>query len=239
MTDTMREQGMIRRAMIAAVLAGAAIAPAPARAVVYAQEVTQLMVLAKEIESVVNTVRMLEYQARMLSSLSMNNSGDVIRGMQQVRSMLGTLNPAIESITASDDLFRRCFPEEYAAGIGQRQLAGKIQDWRRTSEGAMQESWRVEAAAVAEQEATARRVGDLVAASQAAPGQTAAIQAGNQLLASISGQMAQMQAASIAHQRAVETVMAADANDIDRQRAMGEAMVKDSPGWARISAGRK
>jgi type IV secretion system protein TrbJ len=102
------------------------------------------------------------------------------------------------------------------------------------SEAAMQESWRVEAAAVAEQEATARRVGDLVAASQAAPGQTAAIQAGNQLLASLSGQMANMQSSAMAHQRAVEAVMSSDANDIDRQRALGEDVTRDSPGWARV-----
>ena len=101
----------------------------------------------------------------------------------------------------------------------------------------MQESWRVEAAAVAEQQATARRVGDLVAASQAAPGQTAAIQAGNQLLASLSGQIANMQSTTLAHQRAVETVMAAEANDVDRQRAMGDDLVKDLPGWARINGG--
>ncbi|GEO42820.1 hypothetical protein SAE02_69680 [Skermanella aerolata] len=225
--------------MVAAGMAGASLAPAPAHAIAYALEPTQLMVLAKEIETVINTVRQLEYQARMLSSLSMNSSDDVVRSMQQVRAILGVLNPAIESINASDDLFRRCFPEEYQKGISQRELAGKVQDWRRVSEGALQESWRVEAAAVAEQEASARRVGTLVAASQAAPGQTAAIQAGNQLLASLSGQIANMQSTTMAHQRAVETVMAAETSDIDRQRAMGEALVKDSPGWARISKGRK
>lgn len=223
---------------VVAAITGAAIAPAPARAVVYATEPTQLLVLMKEIESVINTVRQLEYQARMLSSLSMNNSGDVVRSMQQVRAMMGVLNPAIESINASDDLFRRCFPEEYQKGISQRELAGKVQDWRRVSEATMQESWRVEAAAVAEQEAAARRVGDLVAASQAAPGQTAAIQAGNQLLASLSGQIANMQSTTMAHQRAVETVMAAEANDVDRQRAIGDDLVKDSPGWARINGGQ-
>jgi P-type conjugative transfer protein TrbJ len=223
---------------VAAAMTGAAFVPAPARAVVYATEPTQIMVLMKEIESVVNTIRQLEYSARMLSGLSMNNTGDVIRGMQQVRAMMGVLNPAIESINASDDLFRRCWPDEYQKGMSQRELAKKTQDWRRQSEGTIQESWRVEAAAIQEQAATARRVGDLVAASQASPGQTAAIQAGNQLLASLSGQIANMQATTIAHQRAVETVMAAEANDIDRQRAMGDALVKDSPGWARINGGK-
>lgn len=220
----------------AAAITGASIAPAPAWAV-FATEATQLIVLAKEIEVVTNTVRQLEYSARMLSGLSMNSATDVIRGMQQVRSILGTINPAIESITASDELFRRCFPEEYAQGISQRELAGKIQDWRRLSEGTMQESWRVEAAAVAEMQATAQRVGDLVAASQAAPGQTSAIQAGNQLLASLSGQIANMQSTTMAHQRAVESVMSAEANDVDRQRAIGDDLVKDSPGWARIRGG--
>lgn len=227
---------MIRKAIIAATVVGA-MSPAPALAAAYALETTQIMVLAKEIETVINTVRQLEYQARMLSGLSMNNTGDVIAGMQQVRAMLGTLNPAIESINSSDDLFRRCFPEEYAKGISQRELAGKVQDWRRVSEGAMQESWRVEAAAVAEQQASAQRVGELVAASQAAPGQTAAIQAGNQLLANLSGQLASMQSTTIAHQRAVESVMMSSVSDVDRQRAMGAALVKDSPGWARLNGG--
>jgi P-type conjugative transfer protein TrbJ len=223
--------------MVAAAVTGA-YAPAPALAV-FALEPTQLMVLAKEVETVVNTVRQLEYMARQVSSLSMNNSGDVVRSMQTVRAMMGTINPAIESITTSDDLFRRCWPEEYQKGMSQRELAGKVQDWRRMSEAAMQESWRVEAAAVAEQQATAQRVGDLVAASQAAPGQTAAIQAGNQLLASLSGQIANMQSTTLAHQRAVESVMAAEQNDIARQQAMGDDLVKDSPGWARISKGGK
>jgi P-type conjugative transfer protein TrbJ len=205
--------------------------------VVYATEQTQLLVLAKEVETVINTVTQLEYSARMLSGLSMNSADDVVRGMQQVRAMMGVLNPAIESINASDDLFRRCWPEEYQKGMSQRDLAGKVQEWRRVSEAAMQESWRVEAAAVAEQQAAARRVGDLVAASQGAPGQTAAIQAGNQLLASLSGQVANMQSTTLAHQRAVDAVMAAETNDVDRQRAMGDDLVKDSPGWARINGG--
>ena len=128
---------------VVAAITGAVIAPAPARAVVYATEPTQIMVLMKEIETVVNTVKQLEYQARMLSSLSMNSSGDVVRSMQQVRAMMGVLNPAIESINASDDLFRRCWPEEYERGISQRDLAAKVQDWRRVSEATMQESWRV------------------------------------------------------------------------------------------------
>jgi type IV secretion system protein TrbJ len=220
----------------AAVLTGVSFVPAPTLAA-FATEGTQLLVLAREVEVVANTVRQLEMSARMLSGLSMNSATDVVRGMQQVRSMLGTINPAIESITASDELFRRCFPDEYAQGISQRDLAGKIQEWRRLSEGTMQESWRVEAAAVAEQQATAQRVGDLVAASQAAPGQTAAIQAGNQLLASLSGQIAAMQSTTMAHQRAVESVMSAEANDIDRQRAIGDDLVKDSPGWARLNGG--
>jgi type IV secretion system protein TrbJ len=223
--------------ILTAAITGTAIAPAPARAVVYATEQTQLLVLAKEVETVINTVKQLEYSARMLSGLSMNSADDVVRGMQQVRAIMGVLNPAIESINASDDLFRRCWPEEYQKGISQRDLAGKVQEWRRVSEAAMRESWRVEAAAVAEQQAAARRVVDLVAASQAAPGQTAAIQAGNQLLASLSGQIANMQSTTLAHQRAVETVMAAEVNDVDRQRAMGDDLVKDSPGWARINGG--
>jgi P-type conjugative transfer protein TrbJ len=217
-----------------AAITGAAFAPAPARAATWATEPTQQLVLAKEIEVVVNTVRQLEQGARMISGLSMNSVGDVLRGMQQVRAMLGTLNPAIESITGSDELFRRCWPEEYQKGMSQRDLSRKIQEWRRLAEAVMQESWRVEAAAVAEQEATAHRVGGLVAASQAAPGQTSAIQAGNQMLASLSGQLANMQSTAMAHQRAVETVMAADASDIDRQRALGDHVVRDSPGWARV-----
>lgn len=227
---------MMRRLSIGMLMTVAITGANPAHAVVYATEPTQLMVLAKEIEVVLNTIQQLENEARMLSSLGMNNSHDVVRGMQHVRAMLGTLNPAIESINTSDDLFRRCWPEEYQKGISQRQLAGKVDNWRQMSEAAMQESWRVEAAAVAEQEAAARRTGELVAASQAAPGQTAAIQAGNQLIANLSGQIANMQSTTIAHQRAVETVMAAEANDVERQRAMGDDLIKDSPGWARINA---
>lgn len=221
-------------AALAVAITGAALAPAPARAALWAQESTQIMVLAKEVENIVNTIKQLEYMARSLSSLSMNDAGDIVVAMKQVRAAMGVLNPAIESITGSDALFRRCFPEEYAKGMTQRELAQKLQDWRRISEATLQESWRVEAAAVAEQEAAAHRVANLVAASQAAPGQTAAIQAGNQLIASLSGQIANMQSTTLAHQRAVESVMAAEANDVDRQRAMGDHAVSDSAGWARV-----
>ena len=50
--------------ILAAAITGTAIAPAPARAVVYATEQTQLLVLAKEIETVINTVKQLEYSAQ-------------------------------------------------------------------------------------------------------------------------------------------------------------------------------
>ena len=58
------------------------------------------------------------------------------------------------------------------------------------------------------QAGVAAQVGGAVSASQAAPGQTAAIQATNQLLATVTGQLTQLQALLITQARAEQTLAA-------------------------------
>ena len=80
--------------------------------------------------------------------------------------------------------------------------------WRQNNTLALQQAMQVQNQIAQGQAGVAAQVGGAVSASQAAPGQTAAIQATNQLLATVTGQLTQLQALLITQARAEQTLAA-------------------------------
>ncbi len=80
--------------------------------------------------------------------------------------------------------------------------------WRQNNALALQQAMQVQNQIAQGQAGVAAQVGGAVSASQAAPGQTAAIQATNQLLATVTGQLTQLQALLITQARAEQTLAA-------------------------------
>ena len=80
--------------------------------------------------------------------------------------------------------------------------------WRQNNALALQQAMQVQNQIAQGQAGVAAQVGGAVSASQAAPGQAAAIQATNQLLATVTGQLTQLQALLITQARAEQTLAA-------------------------------
>lgn len=80
------------------------------------------------------------------------------------------------------------------AGFNATQLASALSAWQANNTSALQSAVKMQAQVASNQQATASAVQNAVSASNGAPGQTAAIQATNQLLAAVSAQLSQLQA---------------------------------------------
>jgi P-type conjugative transfer protein TrbJ len=88
------------------------------------------------------------------------------------------------------------------------QIRQKIASWESNSRLTMQDSMAVQNQLVRSQTTTAGAVNSAVAASQGAAGQTAAVQATNQILAALSTQLQGLQTILIAQARTQETILA-------------------------------
>ena len=80
--------------------------------------------------------------------------------------------------------------------------------WRSNNSQALQQALQMQNLIAQGQPTTAAGVSTAVRASQAAPGQTAAIQASNQLLATVTAQLTQLQDILITQARAEQTLAA-------------------------------
>jgi len=168
-----------------------------------------LQTVAQQATEISNQVRQIENQAAMLRSIDINTAA-------QLAGQLGILNQEYakaagifykaDQITSqmrgifpeADDLYN--FPDiannARQFGIRSRQLG--------------EYSARVHAAVLENSPNTQARVLGLINASNSAPGQTAATQAGNQLLGTLSGQMTELVSVLSAHHQTVENRIGED-----------------------------
>jgi conjugal transfer/entry exclusion protein len=94
------------------------------------------------------------------------------------------------------------------SGMATEEVLGKTQEWREVAHEAVQESWRVQSAAVQAQTASSARVGEQLAAVQTAPGMLAAQQGTAQLIGSLISETQAMQNVTVSHYRAIDNSLA-------------------------------
>ena len=92
-----------------------------------------------------------------------------------------------------------------------QQTSAGLADWQARTRATLQEAMAAQGLVAQTQITTAGAVKDAVSASQAAPGQTAALQATNQLLATVSTQLAQLQVLMMTTARASQSAAAEQA----------------------------
>lgn len=109
---------------------------------------------------------------------------------------------------ASTDLGREFTSLDPRNLTGLTQINAALANWQTQSRRTLQEAMQVQNQVARSQPVTANAVSSAVAASQGAVGQTAAIQATNQLLATLSTQLGQLQTLTMAQARAAETAAA-------------------------------
>lgn len=172
----------------------------------YAQNVLQAARALEQINNQVtglqNQARMLLNQARNLASLPYSSQQTIQQSFQRTRQLLDQVQRISFDLDQIDRTFTRIYPQTYSGTTSSQQLASDAKERWQTSHAAFQDSLRVQAGAVQSLDTTRGETDTLVAASQAAVGALQAAQAGNQLIALLIRQLADLTAVLAAQARA-------------------------------------
>ncbi|MGN6376970.1 MAG: P-type conjugative transfer protein TrbJ [Sphingomonas sp.] len=171
----------------------------------YAQNV---LTAARSLQAVNNQIRQIENQAqslinqaRNLTSLPVSTLSTLQQQVQQTRQLLG----AAQRIAFNVQDIQTAFAQRYNGAnltATESQMVGNADDRWQDSVGAFEDALRVQAGAVGNLDGTRTSIDTLVTASQSASGALQAAQAGNQLLALQSQQLADLTAVMAAQGRA-------------------------------------
>ncbi|TVR78335.1 MAG: hypothetical protein EA405_14530 [Rhodospirillales bacterium] len=207
------------------VVAATLLASSPAEAlfgkVVYdpANHAENLLQVSHMVTQIQNTLTQIEYQLRSIQSGSFTLLPELTSMLQTVQSTIDTVTAlAYDPLTIDAD-FIAAFPKAYAAATSIIDIRATI-DWQiDLLLDAAGDAARLQSDVAASIPKTQANIDSALAASQAAVGQTQAIQAGNELVAVLSTQMAQLHSLMIVEQRqaAMERAQAQSAKEAQRE----------------------
>ena len=172
-----------------------------------------------QIAQLQNEAQMLINQARNLASLPHSSLAELQASVQRTQQLLSEAQRIAHAVADIE----RAFAEDYGAAAGtgdfDTRVRGARERWE-TSIAGFEDALRVQAGVVGNIDSARAEMQALVAQSQSATGALQATQAGNQLLALQSTQMADLTAAIAAQNRA-EALEAA-------RRASAEAQAREN-----------
>ncbi|MEH0196293.1 conjugal transfer protein TrbJ [Caulobacter sp. CCNWLY153] len=207
-------------------LLAAGLAPA-ARAQLTVYDPAAVAQMLKQVSQGLQQIQTLQAQLansqRMLETLGLDVTGPLRDIAGQATGLLRQAQGL--GYTAADISrdFAALYPGDLA-GLTPAALAERLKAWSQASRQTLQDALQVQNQIAQAQGITAGAVGAAVDASQAAAGQTAAVQATNQLLAALSIQLTQLQVLLITQGRQAQTYEAerralVEKGEADRQRA--------------------
>ncbi|MEM6457855.1 MAG: hypothetical protein AAF710_00520 [Planctomycetota bacterium] len=200
----------------------------------FAQAVEQV---ANQLEMIANVKLQLEAQLRALQSWEFTRIDDIRRAMFAAQNILRTATDAYGWLDPGP-ILEDVFPTDPGSWIGvtQEDFRDMRQGWIEAQRESVTGGWTLQNTVLDEMEATGSRIDQYVSRSNAAPGTTAAVQAGNELLATVSGQLQQLQSLQISHQRlTLEEVAQEQAEDTFAEQRR-EAVMAD---WLSPPPGRR
>ena len=148
-----------------------------------------------------NEAQMLVNQARNLASLPYSSLSRLQSSVQQTQQLLNDAQRIAHDVATIDEAFTEDYGAAAARGDFDQMIAGAQDRWR-TSVAGFEDALKVQAGVVGNIEHARTEMQALVGRSQAATGALQATQAGNQLLALQSQQIADLTAAIAAQNRA-------------------------------------
>lgn len=160
-----------------------------------------LEMINNQISSLQNEANSLLNQARNLTSLPLSELNALQDQVQRTRQLLGQAQRLAYDVQQIDQAFDQRYRSIDINASDQQLLANARERWE-TSVGAFQDSLRVQAGVVGNIDGARASMDRLVNASQSATGALQAAQAGNQLLALQSQQIADLTALVAAQSRA-------------------------------------
>jgi P-type conjugative transfer protein TrbJ len=181
----------------------------------YAQNVLQaaraLQQINNQITSLQNEAQGLINQARNLASLPTNTIGEIRQSIDRTRQLIGEAQQIAYDVRDIDKVFDARYPAGSLQGTSSGQLVGNAESRWRDAVAAFQDSLKTQASVVTNIGDTSAQMDKLVGASQDATGALQAVQAGNQLIALQTRQLADLTALIAAQGRAaaIESARAA------------------------------
>lgn len=203
---------VIARALALASFTAVAVTPiAPASAQL---AVIDVRAIAQQLKSVQQGLQQIEQlkaqvsnQQNMLRKLGSNISpelGDIVADATSVMKSANGIGYSAKSLTRDLDTI---YPKDLM-GENWGQILARQSDWEQRSRDTRREAMEAQNAIAASQGRTQNAVNSAVSASQSAAGQTAAVQATNQLLAAVSTQLTGLQTLLMTQMRATQTAEA-------------------------------
>ncbi|MEQ9587291.1 MAG: hypothetical protein RJS97_05015 [Parvibaculaceae bacterium] len=169
-----------------------------------------LQVVAQQATQLSNQVRQIENQAAMLRTIDINTAVDLagqLNILTETYSRAGEIFYKADQITAQ---MRQMYPDADQL-LNFPDIENNARAYRNRAKQLAQYSAEVHAAVLENSPQTQARVLRLINASNSAAGQTAATQAGNQLLGTLSGQLTELVSVLAAHHQTVENRISEDA----------------------------
>ena len=172
----------------------------------YAQNVLQaaraLQQINNQITGLQNQTQMLLNQAKNLASLPYSSLQAIEQSLARTQQLLAQAQRLAFDVNQIDQAFQRFYPRSYAGSTSSQQLVGDAQvRWQNAIAG-YQDALRVQAGVVQALDTTRTETNTLVSSSQSAEGILQATQAGNQLIALQTRQLADLTALIAAQSRA-------------------------------------
>jgi P-type conjugative transfer protein TrbJ len=187
----------------------------------YAQNVLQaaraLQQINNQITSLQNQAQMLLNQSKNLASLPYSSLQAIEQSFARTKQLLGQAQRIAYDLNQIDREFQRRYPHSYSGSTSSQQLASDAQERWRNSLAAYQDSLRVQAGVVQNLDTTRSDVAALVSSSQSAIGALQATQAGNQLIALQTRQLADLTTIIAAQSRAQS--LAGARTDVSQEQA--------------------
>jgi type IV secretion system protein TrbJ len=201
----------IRATLFAGSIAAAlSIPPASAQLVVYdpSNYIQNVLQAARALEQINNQItglqnqaQMLINQARNLASLPQSSLNQIQQSIQRTQQLLGEAQRIAYDVGQIEQAFSTTYGAASTTATDQGLIDGARERWRNSVAG-LQDALKVQAGVVANLDTNRVEMSSLVTASQNATGALQATQAGNQLVALQTQQIADLTAAFAAQGRA-------------------------------------
>lgn len=195
----------------------------------YAQNVLQasraLEQVNNQIKSLQNEAQSLINQARNLASLPTNELSKIQQSIDRTKALIGQAQQIAYDVKDVDKVFSQRYPAGSLETAPSKTLVDNAKERWKDAVGAFQDSLRTQATIVTNLDDTRSEMSTLVGASQDATGALQAAQAGNQLIALQTRQLADLTALLAAQGRAQAVESARNAADEAQAREQARRFI--------------
>ena len=220
---------LARRILMGFLLTGPVVLAAPQRSwgfgivfdpAIYAKNIQQV---AEAYQQITLLQQQLQQEQLMLESLSYSILPQLTAFENQLAAIADQAIYQQQNIQAD---MTAAYPLNFANLSGSQVLALQ-QQWQVKQRNTLIENRRIQDQVVQQLPATTSQVGQLVAVSNSAPGATAALQAGNQMVATLAGQMQELEVLEAGNQRTLVQKLAIRQSQSAYADQQGQAVMSD------------